>query len=176
MDSGRDRTQGRIAQGSRRLRRRHNIGRRPGPRWENEGPHWKTGAPGADVAEFSLKVLGFKLSRFRQWKEVLDEERRSASLWSLLAGMLWTLARGRFVGRKEWRRRMRVCPTCPIFDRSLRRCRPYTGSPLGCGCVTWLLAMFAKDCYADQVLPDEKIGWTTAARKTGRQQQTDPAV
>ena len=115
----------------------------------------------AAVSWYSVLIFGLKPARFRQWKEVLDEERRSASLVSLLAKMAWTLLRGRLVSRKEWRRRMRICHRCPIFGAELRRCRPYEGGP-GCGCWTPAIGLFQKHCYATENLPPEErqgFGW-----------------
>src|SRR6266496_4657995 len=108
----------------------------------------------------AMLIFGFKPARFRQWKDVLREEARHASYSALLLAMLKTLLRGKRVDRSEWRRRLRICRTCPIYGRALRTCRPFPGAQVGCGCVVWTLALFkAGGCWADENVPKEKIGW-----------------
>lgn len=109
--------------------------------------------------EACVKFLGLKPDKWRQWLEVLAEERRSLTVWTVLKMAGYALVLPFRVNRREWRRRLRVCRKCPVYDRSLRRCRPYTGSPLGCGCSVWLLGMVKKRCWGDVHLPGEGIGW-----------------
>lgn len=109
-----------------------------------------------------IRIFGFKLTRFAEWKEVLDEERRQASLAALLAKMFWTLLRGRLVSRAEWRRRMRICRRCPIFGSALRTCRPFPGAPVGCGCWVPAISLLKTHCWATENLPAEErqgFGW-----------------
>lgn len=110
-----------------------------------------------------MKIIGFKPQRFREWKIVLDEELKRASLFELLTHMALVAFKGLpHLGRNRrlWRDKMRTCLKCPIFDPSLHRCGP-GGSPLGCRCYTPFLALFKTTCYADEHLPEEHIGWTT---------------
>ena len=101
----------------------------------------------AEIAELfghRIMLLRFKLSHWLQWLRVLRIERRSIRPISLLR----SVARG-VASKMVWIRRMRDCRPCPIYDRSLRRCRPNDGSPLGCGCWMPLKAMFAdSECWA----------------------------
>lgn len=111
-----------------------------------------------------MHLFGFKPSRYVEWQAVLAEEKRSQSLVSLLARMFLVFIKGLpslKENRRTWRAKMRVCAKCPIYDRGLHRCRPYTGSPAGCGCSVIFKALFSRTCWADDVVPDEKIGWTT---------------
>ncbi len=86
-------------------------------------------------------VLGLKWSRVLQWLTCLKEADRKVGpreygqmAWLALKGALQPNA-------PRWRRRMRACMRCPIYDPELKRCQPYTGSPLGCGCFMPLKAL-----------------------------------
>ena len=67
--------------------------------------------------------------RYSEWWEVLKEESAHMPLlrrvWMLLE--LTVKAVGLF-GRTDhaWRRKIRVCHSCILFDRTLKRCRPYS--------------------------------------------------
>lgn len=93
-----------------------------------------------------MKILGLKLSRYRQWREVLREELRVIG-WKQRFQLAIDLIGHSLHLRRHKRmrfRRMRKCYRCPVFDKDLRRCRPFTGSPLGCGC--WVpLSALCKD-------------------------------
>lgn len=109
-----------------------------------------------------MRIFGFKPQRFREWREVLNEEKKRASLVRLMATMAWTALKGLphlRENRRQWRSKMRMCRRCPIYDRGLHRCRPYTGSPLGCGCSVFFLALFKRHCWAKENLPGEGLGW-----------------
>ncbi len=102
--------------------------------------------------------LGLRLSHWRQWLEVLAEEGRSRSWWSILRAILPTLSQGT-VSRREYRRRLRACRRCVLWDATLRRCRPLSGSPLGCGCYMPLKAAAKKArCWLKQAGVNE-LGW-----------------
>lgn len=94
-----------------------------------------------------MKILGLKLSRYRQWREVLREELRVLTIMGKLrlgadiAKVILNKPASNSVS-KLWRRRMKKCYRCPLFDRGLRRCGPWTGSPLGCHCWMPLAALF----------------------------------
>ena len=85
--------------------------------------------------------------------------------WWIL-GKVWRS--GGVVERKEWRRRLRVCRKCPVYDFGLKRCRPWSGSKLGCGCFVPFLAKLKEPyrggCWADENLPGEDFGWGFAQR------------
>lgn len=101
------------------------------------------------------------IAAFKQWREVLAEERKRLT-WRDWAGMLWLGLKIPFTfDRKLWRQRMLECNQCPIFDASLRRCRPFTGSEHGCGCfMPFKAAAPAAKCWARENCPDAGIGWT----------------
>ena len=58
-----------------------------------------------------------------------------------------------------WRRKMRICRHCIVYDKTMRRCRPYTGADIGCGCYVPFMAKVKKHCWATENVPDEGIGW-----------------
>jgi len=109
-----------------------------------------------------VNVFGFKPARWAEWRDVLRREHRRASWFKLGTDMVRAALSGSFASRIEWRRKMRVCPRCPIYGPELHRCRPSDDSDLGCGCSVWLIALFKRTCWADDNCPDEKIGWTTS--------------
>lgn len=103
-------------------------------------------------------LLGLKWARIGQWREVLKEEGRSMgpkAWWHLLCeagnALLYP------VGRDKYIHRLTICHRCPIYDKGLKRCRPYTGSNLGCGCFVPYKAVSPSPCYARQL--DPSLGW-----------------
>lgn len=106
-----------------------------------------------------MKIIGLKLAKWKQWLEVLAEEGKNLT-WRDWLGMAWLGLWIPFTSdRKLWRARMRACRKCPIYDQTLRRCRPFTGSPLGCGCFTPLKAMTTAQCWARENVKDSWFGW-----------------
>lgn len=105
-----------------------------------------------------MRIFGFKWSRFAEWRDVLNEERKRASLLRLLVEMALVFIKALphlKENRRLWRSKMRKCQTCPVYDRSLHRCRPYTGSPAGCGCSVWLMALWKKHCWITENLDEQ---------------------
>ena len=88
-----------------------------------------------------MRIFGFKPMRFRQWLEVLEEEQRSLS-WRDKLAMLWHIvAAGTQLGtvtRKEWRAKMRKCPSFVPF-----------------------LALTEKQCFADTNDESKNFGWNS---------------
>lgn len=124
-----------------------------------------------------MRIFGLRWKRYVEWREVLIEERKTASLLGLLAKMLWVAIKGLphlKENRRTWRAKMRVCPKCPIFDKGLHRCKPWTGSPLGCGCSVIFKAVFSKKCYADEVIPDMHYGWVTHSHEITTPRNDNP--
>lgn len=98
--------------------------------------------------------------RFSQWLLVaFIEGQRNGTIVKirLLVTMLWA-ALAVHVAPHEWRRRIRVCRKCPIYDRSIKRCRPSNDSDLGCGCYVPFMAAHKKTCWADD--NTESHGWS----------------
>lgn len=79
-----------------------------------------------------MRPMGLKWVRLLEWRAVIQEEWREIG-WRevvhMVHGSLFPKVKARI-----WRSRVRACYRCPLFDRDLKRCRPYTGSPYGCGC------------------------------------------
>ena len=103
---------------------------------------------------------------FREFRAVLRREAQSLTLRDR-ARLWWTLLRAAMrvggVSKEQWRKRMKTCRKCPIFDPGLRRCRPYDNATFGCGCFTpWQAkakAPYPKGCWGAQHLPGQGIGW-----------------
>lgn len=99
---------------------------------------------------------------FREWQAVLRREQASLSLGGKLALAVTLIRAGLKLGgvsKEEWRRRMTICQTCPIFDPSLFRCRPFDGAPQGCGCYMKFKAWTRGACWVKQNFPDSGLGW-----------------
>ena len=62
------------------------------------------------------------------------------------------------VGRRKWFSRMMICYRCPIFNSYSKRCRPFDGSVLGCGCYTPYKALLEDECWGRKRF-GERIGW-----------------
>ena len=96
-----------------------------------------------------LRILGLKPKRLREWLNVVDEEFKTIGfpeLWHMIRGSVC-----RKLDSRSWKQRQRQCYRCPVFDPSLKRCRPYTGSPLGCGCYTPYRLMSPDPCLRELV-------------------------
>lgn len=100
--------------------------------------------------------------RYREWWEVLREEGASMPplrrAWMLIL-LTWHALKLFRRTDTEWRRKIRHCHGCILYDKMLKRCRPYTGSLLGCGCYVPYMAKVKKHCWGKENLPDEGIGW-----------------
>lgn len=76
------------------------------------------------------------LKRAREWVGVMVGPRvRFRDWWKIVRGMSHLLLSGS-VRRVEWRRRMRTCYLCPVFNPEKKICRPFAESEMGCGCYT----------------------------------------
>lgn len=120
-----------------------------------------------------VKIFGLNpRKRYLQWRAVMAREERDLTFLARLRlrakllrlGLEILLVPSRRIPREVWRRRLRVCRQCPVFDRSLRRCRPWDGHPAGCGCFTPFLALvkrpYPKGCWGREFVPAEQgIGW-----------------
>lgn len=100
--------------------------------------------------------FGFKWVRFNQWVHVVHMAEESPNYLGLIREAI-----GGTMGKLVWRRRIRRCMMCPLFDPVHRRCRPFKGSELGCGCYCPLIALFYRHpCWGRIVFPDvADIGW-----------------
>lgn len=104
------------------------------------------------MAPVKIFLLGLKLNRLREWSAVVREEgyRVGVKGWVKMAKALWGIARYG-VDRNKWRQRLRICHKCPVYDKQLKRCGPWTGAPYGCGCYVPYMAMEdGGPCWARQ--------------------------
>lgn len=104
-----------------------------------------------------MKFFGLNLHRLREWTEVLKEERKTIGLHEVYAMAKGALAFWNRPSRAEWRRRMRICAKCPLYDSGMRRCRPFTGAPVGCGCYMPYKAQGRGPCWLRE--RDPSAGW-----------------
>jgi hypothetical protein len=109
--------------------------------------------------------------RLREWRAALLAEGRRASILALFVHMAWVAfgLKGVWHWRrriKDWRRKMRVCYRCPIYNRQTKVCRPPDPefSDMGCGCYAPFLAFFVDECWGDHNLPG-RVGWNADAIK-----------
>ena len=70
--------------------------------------------------------------------------------WKVFVAILWVLIHSKAASRKRWRYAMRRCWKCPIYDRELKRCRPWDGHELGCGCYMPFKALVSSQGWATQ--------------------------
>lgn len=102
-----------------------------------------------------LRIFGFRVSRYVDWYMLVRLSGREVGWLVLLSGVVLKLLRGGVgVGVVEFRRRVRVCGKCPVYDGELKRCGNLPG--LGCGCYVPFLAVavvrpYASGCWGDEV-------------------------
>ena len=107
------------------------------------------------------KIMGFKRSRYKQWWAVLEEERGNLTVMDWL-GMGALAVKGAFKGRKKIRfaEKMRGCSGCVIYDAESKKCRPFSGSNVGCGCYMPFKVALGGGCWAnEQGIKEESVGW-----------------
>ena len=107
-------------------------------------------------------LLGFKLSRYREWWNVLKEEGSRLSIadwWRLVLLALKGIKHNREKG-VGFSCKMRMCQRCVLYDAAKRKCRPYDGSDLGCGCYMPFKIALGGGCWAnEQEIKEECVGW-----------------
>lgn len=113
--------------------------------------------PGSSQEGKEMRIFGFKRRRLDEWRAVLKEELVHNTVWRLAWEIFKAIVTGRFPGRKEWRRRMRTCPKCPIYDPVFKRCRAVTEkSVFGCGCYVAFMALCKRHGWATENLPADQ--------------------
>jgi hypothetical protein len=110
-----------------------------------------------------MRILGFKPQRFAEWRAAIIAEGRQLT-WRGRIELVWHMATASLglggVARKEWRRRMRVCAKCPVYNRETKQCRPSKESVIGCGCFMPLKSLSSKStCWARDTVPHMNFGW-----------------
>lgn len=96
--------------------------------------------------------------RLREWYEVLRLEGERGRLpWWKMVRAVWSGP----VPRAVWRRRMRTCLRCPLYNPAYRSCRPVSHPHLGCGCYVPFTALSAAPydagCWGRGMAED--VGW-----------------
>jgi hypothetical protein len=89
-----------------------------------------------------------------EWLAVVREE-----FGTIVPGwrLVFTLGRAamgfRLAHWRDRRRRLGRCRVCPVFDAQLKRCRPQSGSGLGCGCYAPLMVLVKRHGWMTEVWP-----------------------
>lgn len=98
----------------------------------------------------------FNTKRIREWVEVIKVTKPSPKrLFRMLCQAFKVIKNP--IESAEWKRRMRTCYECPVFDPQLKRCRPW-GTDMGCGCYTPYSNMQGNQCWGRNNL-GERFGW-----------------
>lgn len=107
-----------------------------------------------------VRIFGFKLRRYAEWCRVLRIEFGRVTFRDKLRLVATILRSIRLKRDKEFRRKYRCCCRCVLYDRNLRRCRPFDDSNAGCGCYMPFKIAFGGGCWINEAFPDEEnIGW-----------------
>ena len=107
------------------------------------------------------RILKIEYRHLREWRAVLKEELRQGSFLKMARAVMT----GR-VSPRTWKRRMRTCRKCPIYDRELRRCRGPVfradQAAAGCGCYVVFNALakapYPAGCWGRAAL-GPSFGW-----------------
>jgi len=107
------------------------------------------------------KLLGFRFSRYELWWKVLKEEKSRLTIGDWL-GLVKLALRG-IINREKgvgFSSKMRKCQRCVIYDPEAKKCRPYDGSDIGCGCFMPFKVALGGGCWADEEgVSEEYVGW-----------------
>ena len=115
----------------------------------------------------NIRVMGFKLRRYRQWWNVLKEEKGRLSLGDWF-GLVILALKGITTGEKGvgFSCKMKKCGRCVVYDLKAKKCRPYDGSDLGCGCYMPFKVALGGGCWADdQGIDEECVGWGVVGKQ-----------
>ena len=93
-----------------------------------------------------MRILGFKLRRYAEWCKVLRIEFGRVTFRDKLRLVATILRSIRLKRDKEFRGKYRCCCRCVLYDRNLRRCRPFDDSNAGCGCYMPFKIAFGGGC------------------------------
>lgn len=109
-----------------------------------------------------MKKMEPLIKHFKRFRKVLKLE--EVSLLALVRAFFvtapfWLLANKPEI--REWKRRYKVCLKCPIFDKELRRCRPFNGSSRGCGCYVPFSNIFYDECWSRKEYGGD-YGWSSS--------------
>jgi hypothetical protein len=108
-----------------------------------------------------MRILGFRAVRYAEWWKVLKEERGRLRLGDWLR--LGVLVLKGITNREKgvgFSVKLRKCSRCMIYDPEVKKCRPYAGSDLGCGCYMPFKVALGGGCWADEEgIEEEYVGW-----------------
>jgi hypothetical protein len=84
------------------------------------------------------------MKRVLEWMRVVKTESGRLPVLTILKTLL---AFWRWRSRRESIQLLRLCFTCPVYNRRLHQCRPWPGSVLGCGCHMPTKIRFGGGCW-----------------------------
>lgn len=110
-----------------------------------------------------MKVIGYRISRIKEWNRVLKLEGVGAmQLVGMVLRVILVWAFRRTAKRDEVKARIRTCNRCVLYNKLTHACRgPGEFSDLGCGCYIPFKAKFSPPrdpCFLDE----EHGGWRTS--------------
>jgi len=107
-----------------------------------------------------MNLLSFKMSRWRDWVRIVYSESGRVGVVKVIWSMAVALVRRKRIPKAEWRRRLRVCNQCLIYNHQKKQClREIEDSKfLGCGCYTPFKAMVESRCWGRRNI-GEDFGW-----------------
>jgi len=133
--------------------------------------------PADSCESCTMSLFGLKITRLWQWERAVQDElgrlgwREKLDLFLEMGkvAVRATVGQRSYAERRSrFRKKIRRCMKCPIYDRVSRRCRPYWGSPLGCGCYVPYLAILKDQCWGDiHFSEEEDVGWKLEQRSSG---------
>jgi hypothetical protein len=101
------------------------------------------------------------VSRIREWANVVRADVSTIPMRDIIRlslAMAKAVVHRRSVGSVEWRRRMRKCHRCLLYDSDLKRCHifdPDKGETLGCACYMPYKALCSHHGWATEALSSE---------------------
>ncbi len=105
-------------------------------------------------------LFTLKRKRFGEWLSDLRAEKPGISEFYLMGKLMVKIffhPRPLELKRKVYFRRLLICHHCPVFDKTLKRCRKGND---GCGCYVPFKALAPVDCWARE--KDARKGWGLA--------------
>jgi len=94
------------------------------------------------------------MKRIKEWAFLLKQEGSKSGYLKIIGAILFHVRFG-FVAKQEWKQRIQICNTCPIYNKQLRQCK---WGELGCGCYVPFLAKTKGSCWGRDNIGGD-FGW-----------------
>jgi len=109
-----------------------------------------------------IRIFGLKLKRYRQWLQVVREAGRTMPYHVMVRQMIRALLRTSLDNRKRrrlWRKHMKICGSCVLFEPRQHRCGPTLYPALGCRCYMPFKAAAPGPCWIKEHFPENQGGY-----------------